>query len=76
MGRDGKRLFYKKDKIFEPGTNRLGNLIEKNEIFTGLITIPEILLCTKKEVIKSDIKVRGLNYIENLSKLILFKSVV
>ena len=62
-GWDGKEKFYKKGKMFEPGTNRLGNLIEKNKIFAGLITIPEILLCAK-EVIKSDIKVCGLNYRE------------
>ena len=62
-GWDGKKQFYKKGKMFEPGTNRLGNLIEKNKIFADLITIPEILLCAK-EVIKSDIKICGLNYRE------------
>ena len=39
------------------------NLIEKNKIFAGLMTIPEILLCAK-EVVKDDIKVCGLNYRE------------
>ena len=62
-GWDGKKQFYKQGKMFEPGTNRLGNLIEKNKIFAGLITIPEILLCAK-EIIKSDIKICGLNYRE------------
>jgi len=62
-GWEGKKQFYKKGKLFEPGTNRLGNLIEKNKIFAGLITIPEILLCAK-EVVKNDIKVCGLNYRE------------
>ena len=62
-GWEGKKQFYKKGKLFEPGTNRLGNLIEKNKIFAGLIAIPEILLCAK-EVVKDDIKVCGLNYRE------------
>ena len=64
-GWEGKREFYKKGKMFGPGTNRLGNLIEKNKIFAGLTTIPEVLLCAK-EVIGSDIKVCGLNYREPL----------
>jgi hypothetical protein len=59
-GWDGKREFYKKGKMFEPGTNRLGNLIEKNKVFADLITIPELLLGAK-EVIGDDIKVCGLN---------------
>ena len=62
-GWEGKEEFYKKGKFFEPGTNRLGNLIEKNKIFAGLIDMPEILMCAK-EVIKDDIKVCGLNYRE------------
>ena len=59
-GWDGKRQFYKKGKMFDPGTNRLGNLIEKNKIFADLITIPELLLGAK-EVIGNNIKVCGLN---------------
>lgn len=62
-GWEGKEEFYKKGKFFEPGTNRLGNLIEKNKIFAGLIDMPEILMCAK-EVIEDDIKVCGLNYRE------------
>ena len=49
--------------MFEPGTNRLGNLIEKNSIFSELLLIPEILL-SAKEVIKDNIKVCGLNFRE------------
>ena len=62
-GWEGKEKFYKKGKFFEPGTNRLGNLIEKNKIFAGLIDMPEILTCAK-EVINDDLKVCGLNYRE------------
>ena len=62
-GWEGKEEFHKKGKFFEPGTNRLGNLIEKNKIFAGLIDMPEILMCAK-EVIEDDIKVCGLNYRE------------
>ena len=62
-GWEGKKTFYKKGKLFEPGAQRLGNLIEKNIIFSNLITIPEILLCAKN-VTKDDIKVCGLNFRE------------
>ena len=59
-GWEGKEKFYKKGKHFENGTNRLGNLINKHPIFGSLVTIPEILNAAY-EVIKSDIKVAGLN---------------
>lgn len=62
-GWEGKKEFYRKGKLFEPGTQRLGNLIEKNIIFSNLITIPEIIMCAK-EVIKDEIKVCGLNFRE------------
>lgn len=62
-GWEGKKKYYKKGKLFEPGTNRLGNLIEKNTFFAKLILIPEIL-ATAKEVIQDEIKVCGLNYRE------------
>jgi len=52
---------YGKGLPFEPGANRLGNLIEKHPIFKNLILIPEILAIAY-EVIKSDIKVGGLNF--------------
>lgn len=62
-GWEGKKIFYRKGKLFEPGSQRLGNLIEKNIIFSNLIMIPEIIMCAK-EVIKDDIKVCGLNFRE------------
>lgn len=62
-GWEGKKNFYRKGKSFEPGAKRLGNLIEKNIIFSNLITIPEIIMCAK-EVIKDEIKVCGLNFRE------------
>lgn len=64
-GWEGKKKFYKKGKLFEPGTQRLGNLIEKNIKFADLITIPEILICAK-QVIQDEIKVCGLNFREPL----------
>ena len=59
-GWEGKEKFYKKGKFFQEGTNRLGNLIDKHEIFRNLIQIPE-LLAASYEVIKSDIKIAGAN---------------
>lgn len=64
-GWEGKEKYYKKGKFFEPGCNRLGNLIEKNLIFSELIQIKEVLFFAK-EVIKGEIKVCGLNYREPL----------
>lgn len=60
-GWEGKEENFKEGKYFEPGADRLGNLIEKNLIFSELITIPEILAASY-EVIKGDIKVGGLNF--------------
>ena len=64
-GWEGKEKYYKKNKLFEQGTNRLGNLIEKNKIFLKLITIPKILAAAH-HVTKGNIKVCGLNYREPL----------
>ena len=60
-GWEGKEQYYKKGKYFETNADRLGNLIEKDLIFGKLILIPEILAAAY-EVIKSDIKVGGLNF--------------
>ena len=73
-GWEGKKKYYKKGKLFEPGTNRLGNLIEKNLLFSKLILIPEIL-ASAKEVIKDEIKVCGLNYREPKLKQEIKKSI-
>ena len=51
---------YGKNLPFEPGANRLGNLIEKHPIFRNLIIIPEVI-AVAKEVIKFDIKLSGFN---------------
>ncbi len=64
-GWEGKKTFYRKGKLFEPGAQRLGNLIEKNIIFSNLIIIPEILICARN-VTKDEIKVCGLNFREPL----------
>ncbi len=55
-GWEGKKKYYKKGKKFEEGADRLGNLIEKDEIFAGLIEQKEIL-ASAYEVIKDDIKI-------------------
>jgi hypothetical protein len=46
---------YSTGEPFEPGAERLGNLVEKNEIFKDLLLVPEVI-ASAKEVIKSDIK--------------------
>ena len=60
-GWEGKEKNYKEDKFFEFGANRLGNLIDKHEVFRDLILTPEVLAAAY-EVIKSDIKISGLNF--------------
>jgi len=59
-GWEAKEKFYKKGKLFEYGTNRLGNLINKHKIFKELILVPE-LLAAAHEVTKCDIKIAGFN---------------
>ena len=59
-GWEGKEKYYKKGKDFEKGANRLGNLIDKKNIFRKLITMPEILAAAHA-VIKGNIKICGFN---------------
>jgi hypothetical protein len=59
-GWEGKEEYFKKGKEFDPGTNRLGNLIDKDKAFKELIKIPQILVAADI-VIKSKFKVCGLN---------------
>lgn len=59
-GWEGKEKYYKNGKEFDPGNNRLGNLIDKNKLFKELIKIPEILVAANT-VIQSKFKVCGLN---------------
>ena len=59
-GWEGKEEHFKKGKEFDPGTNRLGNLMDKDKNFKELIKIPEILVAADT-VIKSKFKVCGLN---------------
>lgn len=59
-GWEGKEEYYKIGKEFDPGSNRLGNLIEKNKLFKEVIKIPEILVAANT-VIKSNFKICGLN---------------
>ena len=60
-GWEGKEKNFKTGKFFEPGSDRLGNLINKDEVFGKIILIPEILAAAY-EVIKDDIKISGLNF--------------
>jgi hypothetical protein len=55
-GWEGKEKYYKEGKKFEQGAERLGNLIEKHELFRELILQKEIL-ASAREVIKDDIKI-------------------
>jgi len=60
-GWEGKEKYYVKGKLFEKGTNRLGNLINKSKVFGELMLIPEIL-SSAYTVINSNLKVAGLNF--------------
>ena len=60
-GWEGKEKYYVKGKLFEKGTNRLGNLINKSKVFGELMLIPEIL-SSAYTVINSNLKVGGLNF--------------
>ena len=55
-GWEGKQQYYKSGKKFEHGADRLGNLIEKHDVFRKIILLPEMLYCAKK-VINDDIKI-------------------
>ena len=59
-GWEGKEKHYRKGKKFEDGANRLGNLINKDQVFSDLILLPEIL-ASAHEVIKGDIKIGGVD---------------
>ena len=60
-GWEGKEKYYVKGKLFEKGTNRLGNIINKSKVFGELMLIPEIL-SSAYTVINSNLKVAGLNF--------------
>lgn len=60
-GWEGKEKNFKVGKHFEPGSDRLGNLVNKDEVFGKIILIPEILAAAY-EVIKDDLKISGLNF--------------
>ena len=59
-GWEGKEKYYKRGKYLEHGVNRLGNLVDKHKVFRELILMPEILAASY-EVIKSDIKIGGVD---------------
>ena len=52
-----KRYNMYKGKLFEKGTNRLGNLINKSKVFGELMLIPEIL-SSAYTVINSNLKLK------------------
>lgn len=60
-GWEGKMQYYKKNKKFEEGADRLGALVQKNEIFRKLLLCPEILCCAYHVVGNKDIKICGFN---------------
>ena len=59
-GWEGKQKHFKPGKKFEEGADRLGALVNKHEVFLGMIKIPEILACAY-HVVKSDLKVAAVN---------------
>ena len=60
-GWEGKMQYYKKNKKFEEGADRLGALVQKNEVFRKLLLCPEILCCAYHVVGNKDIKICGFN---------------
>lgn len=60
-GWEGKMQYYKKNKKFEDGADRLGALVQKHEVFRKLILCPEILSCAYHVVGRQDIKICGFN---------------
>lgn len=59
-GWEGKEEHFKPGKKFESGAQRLGGLINKHEVFLGLISVPEILM-SAQHVIKDELKICGMN---------------
>ena len=63
-GSEGKEEFtIKKSKTIEPAANRIGNLLDKNEIIKNIATLPEIVLGAF-EVIKDEIKLSSILFRE------------
>ena len=63
-GSEGKEEFtIKKSKTIEPAANRIGNLLDKNEIIKNIATLPEIVLGAF-EVIKDVIKLSSILFRE------------
>ena len=67
-GWEGKEKYFKPGKKFESGAQRLGGLVNKHEVFLGLITVPEILMCAH-HIIKEQIKICGMNLRNPLKNL-------
>lgn len=67
-GWEGKEKYFKPGKRFESGAQRLGGLVNKHEVFLGLITVPEILICAH-HIIKEQIKICGMNLRNPLKNL-------
>jgi hypothetical protein len=55
-GREGKESWVSPDRPLDPGSRRLGNLLEKHSLFWRLIAVPEVLAAVHY-VIKDEIKV-------------------
>ena len=43
-----KNKRYLTGEPFEPGAERLGNLVEKNKIFRDLLLVPEVIASSKR----------------------------
>jgi hypothetical protein len=59
-GWEGFEEFYKEGKDFDPGSRRLGNLLNKDFLFSEMLKIPE-LLAGVHHVIQDEIKLAGYN---------------
>lgn len=55
-GSEGKEEWVSPEKALDPGSNRLGNLIEKHESFSKLVSVPEVIAAVH-HVIRDEIKV-------------------
>lgn len=68
-GSEGKEKFtVKKGKSIEPGTNRLSNLLNKNEVFRKIATFPDFIYIAK-ETLKKNFKISTVEFREPKKKI-------
>lgn len=63
-GSEGKEEFtIKKNRLLEPGTNRLSNLLNKDQVFRKISTYP-LFIFFAKEIIKNEFKISAVEFRE------------